>query len=122
MARNLKIYYVEDDKILSELERLLLERLGYRIVGCADNAQQAIAGIQKTTPDLVLVDIELHGKQDGFSIGDFLAKAMIPFIYVSAHHDEGVLEKAKKTEPDGFLTKPFNDSQLRVAIEMASRK
>ncbi|WP_321505587.1 response regulator [uncultured Methanoregula sp.] len=113
---------MEDDTILSELEKILLEKLGYHVCGHADNARDAITGIQKKNPDLVLLDIELHENYEGILVGDFLnSKTNIPFIYVSGHDDKLTIEKARKTVPDGFLLKPFNDSQLRVAIEMAVR-
>jgi two-component system, response regulator PdtaR len=118
-----RIFYVEDDKDLSDLVTIKLEKLGFCVCGVADNVDDAITGIQNKDPDLVLVDIELQGKYGGLSVGDFLvSKTDIPFIYTSGHDDKRILDVARKTVPDGYLLKPFNDSQLRVAIEMAVRE
>jgi DNA-binding response OmpR family regulator len=117
-----KIFCVEDDTGLMELLKIQLEELGFCFCGSSDNAQGAIAGIQKNNPNLVLVDIELHGKFDGLIIGDYLvSKTDIPFIYLTGHDDDPVLKAAKKTIPDGFLLKPFDIKQLRAAIQMSDR-
>jgi two-component system, response regulator PdtaR len=118
----LRIFYVEDDRMFSDLVTITLEKLGHSVCGRADNIGDAVAGIEKTSPDLVLLDIELNGAFGGIAVGDYLvSKTDIPFIYLSGHDDSSVLEEAKKTVPDGFLLKPFTGEQLRVAIEMALR-
>ncbi len=118
-----KIFCVEDTAELMELLKIQLKDLGFCVCGCSDNAQGAIAGIQKSKPNLVLIDIELNGKFDGVIIGDYLvSKTDIPFIYITGHDDDAVLKSARKTVPDGFLLKPFDAKQLRAAITMADRK
>jgi DNA-binding response OmpR family regulator len=122
MAPYKNIFFVEDDGNVAHLLKKQLDVLGYTVCGCANNAQTAIAGIQKSNPDLVLVDIELQGKPEGFAIGDYLiSKTDIPFIYVTGHDDNKVLAQARQTIPDGFLLKPYDMRQLKVAIEMAHR-
>jgi CheY-like chemotaxis protein len=117
-----KIFYIEDDRSLSELMKTQLEKLGYEVCGFANTAPAAIAGIQKCNPDMVLVDIELQGKPEGLAIGNYLiSKTDIPFIYVTAHDEKQMLAQARQTIPDGFLLKPFDMRQLKVAIEMANR-
>jgi CheY-like chemotaxis protein len=122
MKPNSTIFIVEDDKTISDLLTEQLKTLGHRVCGCADNAQNAVAGIQKFSPDLVLLDIELKGNFGGISVGDYLvSKTDIPFIYLSAHDDKAILQAARNTTPDGYLLKPFTINQLRVALEMAMR-
>jgi CheY-like chemotaxis protein len=120
--RALRIFYVEDDRAFLNLVTKKLENLGHNVCGKADNVPDAIAGIEEAAPDLVLLDIELHGTFGGINVGEYLvSKTDIPFIYLSGHDDQSILEHAKKTVPDGFLLKPFTDDQLHVAIEMALR-
>lgn len=122
MTPSRNIFCVEDDGNLADLLKTQLNVMGYNACGFADNAQAAIAGIEKSNPDLVLVDIELRGKQEGFEIGNYLnSKTDIPFIYVTGHDDKKILAQARQTIPDGFLLKPFDMRQLKVAIEMANR-
>jgi len=114
-----RIFCVEDNKDIAYLLQIQLEDIGYQLCGSADNATDAVAGIGKSNPDIVLVDIELHGKPEGLEIGKFLgSKTDIPFIYLSGHDDPKILENARKTIPTGFLMKPFNDHELKVALDM----
>lgn len=123
MNHPLKIFYIEDDEQLADLLDVRLKRLGYQVGGRADNVSNAMTGIQTSKPDLVLVDIELHGKFEGLVIGDYLlSHTDIPFIYMTGYDDEKILDQARRTVPDGYLLKPFDDRQLRVAVEMAIRK
>ena len=123
MKNPLKIFYIEDDPQLADLLDIRLKKLGYSVCGRADNAGTAMASIQTSKPDLALLDIELQGRNDGLAIGDYLlANTDIPFVYMTGHDETKVLEQARKTVPDGFLLKPFDDRQLRVAVEMALRR
>ena len=122
MQRKLRIFCVEDDSESFDLMVIQLNRMGHAVCGRAGDASDAIAGISKTNPDLVLLDIELQGTLEGLVVGEHLiAKTDVPFVYLTGHDDEQILEQAKATVPDGFLLKPFNEHQLRVAIEMAMR-
>jgi CheY-like chemotaxis protein len=117
-----KVYCVEDNRQVATLLQKQLETLGYLVCGIADNAPDAVAGIGKSNPDIALIDIELHGKFEGLDIGDYLvSKTDIPFIYLTGHDEQKILEKARMTIPDGFLLKPFDQRQLHAAIEMAQR-
>ena len=118
----LKIYYIEDDEQLADLLDARLKKLGYLVCGRADNACDAIEGIKTGKPDLALIDIELHGRMEGLAIGDYLvSNTDIPFVYMTGHDDAAIIEQARKTIPDGFLLKPFDDRQLKVAVEMSLR-
>ena len=119
----LKIFYMEDDNQLAELLDIRLRKLGYAVCGHADNAGSAVAAIQTSNPDIALLDIEMRGRNEGLAIGDYLLNNTdIPFVYMTSHDELTVLEQARRTVPDGFLLKPFDDRQLRVAVEMALRR
>jgi len=123
MVHPLKIYYMEDDRELAELLDLRLKQLGYEVCGKADCIDKAIKDIPECKPDLALLDIELNGKFEGLAVGDYLlSNTEIPFVYMTGHDDDAILEQARRTVPDGFLLKPFDDRQLRVAVEMALRQ
>ena len=117
------VFCVEDNEDIAEIIQYHLNGLGYRMCGVADNAHDAVAGIRKSNPDIVLVDIGLNGKPEGLEIGNFLvSKTDIPFIYLSGMDDRETLENAKKTIPNGYLLKPFDETDLRIALDMAQRK
>ncbi|MEJ8801024.1 LytR/AlgR family response regulator transcription factor [Pontibacter sp. H249] len=117
-----KILISEDEVIIAEDLAASLEELGYTT--CAiDSGQDTIDRIRETQPDLVLLDINLGGDQDGVEIGHRIRQEFdIPFIYLTAYADHATIDRAKKTEPDGFLVKPFDEKSLRSAIEIALYK
>jgi CheY-like chemotaxis protein len=112
-----RIFCIDDDKQITQLLRYQLKKLGYKTCGVADNALAAVKGIWKSKPDIVLVDIELHGKLEGLEIGKFLvSKTNIPFVYVTGHDNPQILEHARKTLPNGYLMKPYDCHDLKVAL------
>ena len=117
-----KILISEDEVIIAEDIAASLEELGYET--CAiDNGEETIEMIRETNPDLVLLDINLRGDIDGVELGARIKKEFgIPFIYLTAYADKDTIDRAKKTEPDGFLVKPFDEKNLRSAIEIALYK
>jgi len=117
-----KVFCVEDDHNVAKVLEQQLEYLGYKVCGIAKNAPAALEGIGKSNPDFALVDIELEGNLGGLDVGNFLiTETDIPFVYMTAHEEQEVLDKARQTLPDGFLLKPFDTRQLRVAMVMAQR-
>ncbi|WP_439881300.1 LytR/AlgR family response regulator transcription factor [Pontibacter sp. MBLB2868] len=117
-----KILISEDEVIIAEDLAASLEELGYTT--CAiDSGEDTISRIRETQPDLVLLDINLSGDHDGVDIGSQIRQEFdIPFIYLTAYADNATIDRAKKTEPDGFLVKPYDEKSLRSAIEIALYK
>ncbi|MCC9165838.1 LytR/AlgR family response regulator transcription factor [Pontibacter harenae] len=117
-----KILISEDEVIIAEDIAASLEELGYET--CAiDSGEDTLDMIRETKPDLVLLDINLRGKADGIEIGAHIREEFkIPFIYLTAYADRVTIDRAKKTQPDGFLVKPFEGKSLRSAIEIALYK
>jgi len=114
------IFIVEDDDIIAKTTEWRLKKLGYEVAGRASSGKEAIEEITRTHPDLVLVDINLPGDLDGITVADIIRKTLeIPIIYMTARSDDETLHLAKATRPAGYLVKPFEDKDLRVAIEMA---
>jgi CheY-like chemotaxis protein len=114
------VFLIEDDDLIAWTTQWRLQRLGYVCSGKASSGQDAIAQISAQPPDVVLIDINIDGPMDGIGVGEYLGrKTAIPFIYLTAHSDSPTLARAKATKPSGFLVKPFEDKNLRAAIEMA---
>jgi CheY-like chemotaxis protein len=79
--------------------------------------------VVNTKPDLVLMDINIKGDVDGIETAKMIKDGFkIPVVYVTSHSDGPTLERAKATRPDGFIVKPFDDKDLRVAIQLALNK
>ena len=118
-----KILLVEDDDIIAKVENWRLKNLGYEVAGRAVSGAEAVDLVAKTRPDLVLMDINIQGEMDGIETAKRIKKQFsIPVVYVTSHSDGPTLDRAKATQPDGFIVKPFEDNDLRVGIELALKK
>ena len=74
-------------------------------------------------PQVVLMDIRLHGPMDGIEAAEAVRRRYdVPVIYLTAHSDPATLERAKISEPFGYILKPFEERELATAIEMALYK
>lgn len=118
-----KILLVEDEGIVVLHLKKTLEGLGYVICGVATTGEDAIIKAMDSRPDLVLTDVVLKGVVDGIDAAEKIhALFNIPVIYLSAHSDEATLQRAKVTEPFGYIVKPFRERDLYIAIEFALYK
>jgi CheY-like chemotaxis protein len=118
-----RILLVEDDDIIARVEDWRLKNLGYTVCGRATNGAEAMELMADKKPDVILMDINIRGDIDGIETTKRIKKIYnIPVIFVTSHSDGATLERAKETKPDGFIIKPFDDNDLRVAIELALRK
>ena len=118
-----KILIVEDDDIIARIEDWRLKNLGYTVCGRATNGAEAMELVVNKKPDIVLMDINIKGNIDGIETAKMIKKGFnIPVIYVTSHSDGATLVRAKETKPDGFILKPFEDNDLRIAIQLALSK
>lgn len=118
-----KILVVEDERVVALSIQNRLEALGYSVTANVISAEAAIAGIPENPPDLVLMDIRLKGKIDGIeAAAQMRQQFQLPVIYLTAYNDEETLERAKLTEPYGYLLKPFESKDLSTTIEVALYK
>ena len=99
--------------------RLMLKDAGYAILSLASSVSQALEILRHESPDLVLVDIHLDGDQTGIDLATILKSRGLPFVYLSANSDKATLDKAKATEPYGFLVKPLRKKDVLVMLEVA---
>lgn len=115
-----KILVVEDELLVAEDIRMHLESFGYEVTFLATSYNEALNSIMSDLPDLVMVDINIDGEKDGIELGSFLRnEAEIPFIYLTANSDKLTVNRAKKTNPNAYLVKPFQPQNLFASVEMA---
>ena len=114
------ILVVEDERIVAMALEKLLRRMRYSVVGITDTGEDAIRKAMQTQPDLVLMDIRLRGPMDGIEAAEQIQSQLdVPIVYLTAYADDETLQKAKVTEPYGYVLKPFEERDLRIAIEIA---
>ncbi len=118
-----RILIVEDEYIIANDIQASLEDMVYTVCAIVSTGEEAIEKIEIENPDLVLMDIMLKGNMDGIEASELIrSKFDVPVVYLTAYADENILQRAKVTEPMGYLLKPFKDSELRSTIEVALYK
>ncbi|MEH2093236.1 hybrid sensor histidine kinase/response regulator [Nostoc sp.] len=114
-----RILVVEDEVIVARTIASQLSQLGYIVTGTASSGKVAIAKASETQPELVLMDIILKGEMDGIATASQIREQLdVPIIFLTAYGDDRTLERAKITQPFGYIVKPFTTKDLRIAIEI----
>ena len=117
------IFIVEDEAIVANDIKETLISLGYSVAGMAKSGEIALEKIRQARPDLVLMDIHIAGEIDGVeTAGKVHILFDIPVIYLTAYADKLLLERAKVTEPYGYILKPYDERELHSVIQMALYK
>jgi PAS domain S-box-containing protein len=118
-----RILVVEDESIIAEDLKDSLIKLGYTVPSIESSGEKAIKRTEEIKPDLVLMDIVLHGNIDGIEAAkEIRSRFDIPVVYLTSYSDDEILERAKVTEPYGYIIKPFNERELLINIEIAIYK
>lgn len=115
-----QVLIVEDERLVAkDLARSLL-RLGYNVVARAATGDEANHLAQLWKPDLILMDIRLRGELDGVETAERIHEhSDVPVIFLTAFSDRQTIERAMRTRPFGYVVKPFQDVELRCAMEVA---
>jgi DNA-binding LytR/AlgR family response regulator len=119
----ISILIVEDDSFISEDLAGQIQDAGYELCGQAYDKKEALDLLKTKNPDLVLLDINLNGENDGLEIAkEINSHYKIPFIYITSHSDPATLRKVNETKPYGYLLKPFDENALNANIQLALHK
>lgn len=119
-AKSPTVLIVEDEGLVAGDLQQTLAGMGYEVSAIAASAEEAIARASERCPDIVLMDIRIEGERDGIETAELLRSTFgVPAVYLTAHADEAMIERAKKTEPYGYLLKPVQDAELRRVIDIA---
>jgi diguanylate cyclase (GGDEF)-like protein len=117
------ILVVEDDAIIGLHIQAILQKNGFDICAVVTSGKDAIQYALETRPELILMDIQLEGPLDGINTAETIhASYSVPIIYLTAFADNQTLQRAKITDPFGYVLKPFEERGLITNIEMALNK
>ena len=115
-----RILVVEDEGVTAMDIQAQLQSLGYDVPALAFSGEEALVQVEKTRPDLILMDVRLKGRLNGIETAKQIREHyIIPIIYLTAYADDETLQQAKVTEPIGYILKPFESRTLHSTIEMA---
>jgi DNA-binding response OmpR family regulator len=114
---------VEDEALIAEELRERLSRMGFSVIAAVDSGEEGIAIATRERPDLVLMDIRLKGHRDGLQAAKEIREQVdVPIVYLTAHSDRGTVDRASRTDHDGFILKPFVRRELQTTIEVAMQR
>jgi len=120
MPDKIKILIGEDEVLIAEYLADILNSFEYDDVEIAHNKNEIIDKVKSYEPDLALLDIRMEGKYDGIEIGEYITENLdIPIIYITAHSDKEIVQKALKTKPSAYIIKPFTEMDVFSAVEIA---
>jgi CheY-like chemotaxis protein len=114
------ILIVDDEAIITMQLEERLSAMGYMVAGMAACGEESIEKARRFRPDLVLMDIVMPGTINGIEAAKIITTELdIPVVFVTAYADDTVIEKAKSIKPYGYIVKPFNELEIKAAIEVA---
>jgi AmiR/NasT family two-component response regulator len=111
---------VADDESLVRVDlREALTEQGYLVVGEVGDGQSAVNMARELTPDVVIMDIKMPGL-DGIDAARVLTQEKLaPVVLLSAYSQRDLIDRAKEAGVVGYLVKPFRETDLAPAIELA---
>jgi AmiR/NasT family two-component response regulator len=119
MKKPIRVLIAEDEPIVRMDIKEILEGQGYEVVGEASDGQVAIELARKLKPDVIIMDIRMPNL-DGIEAAKILTQEEIaPIIFLTAYSDKELVEKAKEVGVISYIVKPFKESDLFPAIEIA---
>lgn len=114
---------VEDEVLIAEELKERLSLLGFSVIASVGSAEEGIAIATRERPDLILMDIRLKGEKDGVQATEEIHQQFdVPVVYLTAYSDQMTVNRAKWTQYDGFILKPFRARELQSTIEIAMQR
>lgn len=119
----IRILIVENEGLVGCDMSASLGKLGYTVVGICASGEEALERFEELRPDLVLLDVHLAGQLDGIDTArELQRRSRVAIVYVTACADLDTVARARQTHPHGYLLKPFNHDELRLAVEVAAQR
>ena len=118
-----KVLIVEDEAIVAKDIQTTLQNIGYKVTNIVSSGEKAIKEVEENRPDIILMDIMLKGAMTGIEVAkEVKERFSLPVVFLTAYADDNTLNKAKITEPYGYVIKPFKEKELHTTLEMALYK
>ena len=118
-----RIMVVDDEAVIALRLQQRLTSMGFDVTGVAYSGEEAVETARDLRPDLILMDIMIPGKLDGIAAAKIVkAELDIPVVFLTAHSEDKIIERAKQAEPYGYILKPFQDRELKATVEIALYK
>lgn len=118
-----RILIVEDEQIVAADLEIKLKAIGYEVVGMAASGEEAVVLAEQVRPDIVLMDIQLHGPLSGTQTAKLIQRRLgVPIVFVTAYAGVFVRDPEQMPPPGICLSKPFSTQQLKAALASVVRE
>jgi DNA-binding LytR/AlgR family response regulator len=115
-----KVLIVEDELIIAEDLKEILEQAGYEVTGIASSSEETFQVLQAGLPHILLIDVSIKGNIDGIQLANMIRERFnLPFIYITSYTTKPVIERAKLTKPYGYIVKPYKEQDVLISLELA---
>ncbi len=112
-------FIVEDQLIVSEEIKMIMEDLNYEVLGSTKSWETAFEKISSLKPDILLLDIRINEDKDGIMLAKEILKIYTPYIFfLTAYADKKTIKRAQDVKPNGYIIKPIHQKSLFAALEM----
>jgi CheY-like chemotaxis protein len=117
MAMAPTILIVEDERMIAEYFKIIVEHLGYPVCGIAGTADEAVRLAREEDPDIVFMDVRLEGKKDGVdAANEICARKPVPTVFITASREPATIDRINTDHPSAILIKPVLQEQLRDVL------
>ncbi|SDL31136.1 response regulator [Kriegella aquimaris] len=119
----LKVLIIEDNFIIQMFLESIIIDMGHEVANTVDNSEDALAFIEVSKPNLILLDIGISGERDGIETSQIIyERHKIPVVFITGNSDESTLERARRTNPIHIIHKPIDDYKLKSEFEIIFEK
>lgn len=116
----IRVLIVEDEPLIAENIAMYLNNHDFTVSGIAYDDEEALSELKNNPPDAALLDVNLESPRDGIDVAEYInGNNRIPFVFLTSYSDKTIVERAKKTNPSGYIVKPFNEQTLYTTLEIA---
>lgn len=121
-STDFSILIVEDDYSFGLELEILIREIGYSAIERVDNSEDVLSRIQYSSPNLILMNIDLHREQGAIGVAERIKHLSIPIIFMTNESTQNLNEHSLQTSFCGYLSKPVNKFSIRGAIDLVMQK
>jgi PAS domain S-box-containing protein len=115
-----RILIADDEAILTMHLEEILSMHDHDVAGSASSGQEAIDMARELSPDIIIMDISMPGEMDGIKAAEIIMSTLgIPSIFMTAHSEISIIEKARQSDPYGYLIKPVQNIGTKIVVDSA---
>jgi DNA-binding LytR/AlgR family response regulator len=119
MDEVMNILVVEDESLIAEMVRVMLEDMGYRVPFVAYNLKAGLRVLNEEEVHFAVFDINLKEGMEGVELAKVASEKGIPFMFLTSYSDKGTIDVAKLTKPGAYVIKPFSEEELYSGIQLS---